>query len=70
MSTKTKKLVEIAVAVAKIFGWICRFLPLDQKNAIVTLAISEVTGSILIIFAFDVATILKLNIFESKLPYF
>jgi len=43
----------------------CRFV---RKGAVVTLAISGVTGLILIIFAKDVATILPLNIFESELP--
>jgi len=46
------------------------FYHLVQKGAVVTLAISGVTGPILIIFAHDVATILPLNIFESELPYF
>jgi len=40
-----------------------------QKGAVVTLAVSEVTGPILIKIAYDVATILALNIFESELPY-
>jgi len=39
-------------------------------TANVTLAISGVTGPSLIKFAYDVATILPLNIFESELPYF
>jgi len=45
------------------------FCRLVQKGAVVTLAISGVTGQMLIIFAHDVATILPLNIFESELPY-
>jgi len=39
------------------------FWRLVQKGAVVTFAI------FLIKFAYDVATILSLNIFESKLPY-
>jgi len=45
------------------------FYCLVQKGAVVTLAISGVTELILIIFAHYVATLLPLNIFESKLPY-
>ena len=41
----------------------------SNKSAVVSLTISGVTGLILIILAHDVATILKLNIFESELPY-
>ena len=41
----------------------------SKKGAVVTLAISMVTGPILIVFAHDVATILPLNIFKSELPY-
>jgi len=46
------------------------FCHLVQKGAVVTLAISGITGLIFIMFAHDVATILPLNIFESELPYF
>ena len=42
------------------------FCRLVQKGAVVTLAISGVTGPI---FVHDVATILPLNIFESELSY-
>jgi len=45
------------------------FCLLVQKDAVVTVAISGLTGPILIKFAYDLATILPLNIFESKLPY-
>jgi len=45
------------------------FVMSSRKGAIVTLAISRVTGPILIKFAHDVATILPLNIFELELPY-
>jgi len=45
------------------------FCLLVQKGVVVTLAISGVTGPILIKIAHDVATILPLNIFDSELPY-
>ena len=45
------------------------FCRLVQKSAVVTLAISGVTGHILTKLAHDVDTILPLNIFESELPY-
>ena len=45
------------------------FCHLVQKSAVVTLAISGVTGLILIKFTHNVAKILQLNIFESELPY-
>jgi len=45
------------------------FCRLIQYGAVATLAISGVTGPILIIFAHDVATILPLNIFELELAY-
>jgi len=41
----------------------------SKQGAVVNLAISGVTGSILIKIAHDVATVLPLNIFESELPY-
>jgi len=41
------------------------FCRLDQKGAVVTLVISGVNGSILTKLAHDIATILRLNIFES-----
>jgi len=45
------------------------FCRLVQKDVVATLAISGVSGPILIIFTHDVSTILPSNIFESKLPY-
>jgi len=45
------------------------FCHLVQKGAVVTLEICGVTRPMLIIFAYNVATILPLNIFESVLPY-
>jgi len=45
------------------------FCRLVQKGTVATLAISGVTGLILITIAHDVATILPLDIFESQLPY-
>ena len=42
------------------------FCRLVQKGAVATLVISGVTGLILIIFAYDVATILPLNIFLTR----
>ena len=45
------------------------FCHLVRKGEVVTLAIFEVTKPILIKLAYDVATILPLNIFESELPY-
>ena len=69
MNSYAESLVKIGLVVVDIFGGICRFLPSRPKNAVVTLAISEVTGPVLIIFSHDVATILPLNIFESELPY-
>ena len=52
--------MEIGLVVAEIFGEICRFLPSHPI---------WVTRLILIKFARDVATVLPLNIFESKLAY-
>jgi len=71
MYTNAEKLVKFAPVRAEIFGGICQVCRLIQKGAVVTLAISGVTGPILIIFAHDVslATILALNIFELELPY-
>jgi len=45
------------------------FCHLVQKGAFVTLAVSGVTGPILIKIALKVDTILPLNIFELKLSY-
>jgi len=69
LTTNAESLVEIDLAVAKIIGGICRFLPSRVKDAVVTFAISWVTRPILIKFTQDVATILPLKIFESELPY-
>jgi len=41
----------------------------QSKNAVVSLAISGITGPILIKFAHNVATILPLNNVKSELPY-
>jgi len=45
------------------------FFRLVKKGAVLTLAISGVTGPILTKLAHDVATILPLNIFESEQSY-
>ena len=68
-STNAEKLVKIGPLLAEIFSGICRFLPSLPKNTIVTLAISGVTGQILIKCAHDVVTILQLNIVDSELPH-
>jgi len=63
--------VKIGPVVAEMFGGICgaHCCRLVKKGAVVNLIISGVTGPIFIIFAYDVATILPLNIFELELPY-
>jgi len=64
MSTNDENLVKIVLRSAKIFGWICRFLPSCPKVAVVTLIIS-----VIVITEHDVAVIFPLNIFESELLY-
>jgi len=64
-SRQTDLNVEPGVKVVKIgpiVVEICQFCRLVQKGALVMLAISGVTGLILIKFAHDVRTILPLNI--------
>ena len=67
IASRGKKLAEIGIVVAKIFGGICRFLPSCPKRCSCYRRNlwGYWTGPILIIFAHDVATVLPLNIFES-----
>jgi len=65
---KRLKKIGPKLVVAEIFGEICRFLPFRPNRCSFALVISGVTEPILITFAQDVAEILPLNIFESKLP--
>jgi len=62
VTTYAEILVKIGFVVVEVFGGICHFLHVIQKDALVTLAIFGVTVPILIICAQDVATILPLNI--------
>jgi len=68
MPTNAEKLVVRSSTCRDIHGY-ADFCCLVQKGAVVTLAISGVTGLIFMIFAHDVAKILPLNIFESELSY-
>jgi len=58
-STRAETLVKIGPVVSDIFGEIGRLWPSHPKNAFTILVISEVTGLIFIIFAKNVANVLR-----------
>jgi len=60
--TYAENLVKIGPVVVEIFGGICHFCSFVQKGAVVTFAVSGVTGLILTKLAHGVATLLPLNI--------
>jgi len=68
-TTYAERMTKIGLVVAEILGRICRFWLSHPKSAVLTLAISRVTGTILTKRAQNVATILSLNIVKSKQPY-
>jgi len=68
MSTIAEKLVKIGQVCAEIFSGRTDFCPLVQKGAVVTLAVSGVTGPILSKLAYEEATIFSLNIFTIVSP--
>jgi len=69
MTTYAERLTNIGLVIAEIFNRIDRFCRLVQKSAIVTLAISGVTGPTVTKIAHNVDKFIIFNILESKLRY-
>jgi len=69
MTTYAEWLIKIGLVIAEIFSRIGRFCRVVQKRAIVTLAISSVTGPTVTRIVYNVDKFILFNILKSKLRY-
>ena len=69
MITYAERLTKIGLVVAEIFDQICRLLPSRPKNAVVTLAISGVTGPNVAKIVHNVEKFILFNILKLELRY-
>jgi len=69
VTTYAERLTKISLVVAEIFGWICRFYRLVQKDAVVTLTISRVTISNNTKIVNNVEKFILFNLLKSELRY-
>ena len=70
MTTYAERLTKIGLVIAEIFSQIGRFCRLVQKRAIVTLAISGITGPTVTKIVHNVAKFILFNILKLELRYY
>jgi len=66
MTTYAERLTKIGLVIAEIFSWIGQFCHLVQKPAIVTLAISGVTGPTVTKIVYNVEKFILFNILKNR----